>query len=1064
MKRQTQPSSFIIIGLASACMVMAGGAAASLPEPMAWFAMNEVSEAGAVIDTSGNGHDLTLGANVQIVDAGRYGRALKFSGTPADWARFTCPSVTNTTIAFWINRDAQDSSITNASGTELNTIPYLVNTGYSGFGINYAKDAVGVSFINQANNPQSNFYAFDTVARSAWHHMAITVERAGTDTVSGFEILNCTSYLDGLFQKSIVWTNNAAMRTGTQTATIGNSGVGANRPTSGLMSDLRFYEQALTPAQVVQVASQGCGVGGPELIMHWPFDEMTENGDGTFATPEATGHGTAMTLGKNMTLADDGVIGKAVRFRGTNGLGGRVTSISRPIYEFTATCWVRRSSQAYLYDAQVDNPYPRLFDNFTSSGGGGYCIFDDFAGNGRGFSLMPAGSGTTMKARTTNALGDIDVWSHLAMVTRYVTEGANAGKGIVDFYVNGEPVYSYSTHDVFDLVPVAADRQFWFGNSSSGYDANRYFCGELDDFRIYDGALSSNEVKRIYRGLAAISAGQDFTVTGASAVLAGTVGNQAEGGLRKGFAGATAWSLVSAPEGGNGTSVLQPEATVTAVTLPVAGEYVFRLTITDLGAATSDDVTVTRAAEDAANAAPTVSLAATAAVTLPAPLPLAATVSDDDRPAPAALRTRWTKKSGPGGVWFEPADAASTKAYFSDGGTYVLTCRADDGQAQTTSDVTVTVADAADGAALTNGLTRCWSLEGHALPFGTDAVTGTPLNTAPDYVTRVYVPGRLGNGIRCTGAHLSYFDTGLVLAETKDPNMTKNWWPLERYQTISAWIKIDASDTNEVLGANILMMPMTLGIRYDEKGTSSQAGGFCIHQQGSTTVDGGSIGWAQYFYPAPAVNPADRWMHICAVVDRRNGTDMEMWYDGVKQTRLNSGSCPGRMSGNPILLGGHSKADGNDYNGSWTNSVSGGFYSRTFPGVIDEVRIWTRKLSEGEIRYLAANPVIAPNRAPAVDVPEVPSRAVEKRVTAVTAVAFDDALPSGGTLTYAWRVLSDNAADAAFGDATARETTFIARVVGTYLVQLAVSDGERTAYSRPCTVNVTAAGTVFSLR
>ena len=449
---------------------------------------------------------------------------------------------------------------------------------------------------------------------------------------------------------------------------------------------------------------------------------------------------------------------------------------------------------------------------------------------------------------------------------------------------------------------------------------------------------------------------------------------------------------------------------------------------------------------------------------MPAPLALEATISDDGRPAPASLRTRWTKTSGPGGVWFEPANDSATKAYFSVGGTYVLTCCASDGQAQTTSDVTVTVADAADGAALTNGLTRYWALEGHARPFGTDAVTATPFLTGPDYVTSVYVPGRLGNGIRCYGAHLCYFNTGSVLEETKDPEMTKNWWPLEQYQTVSAWLKIDSADTNEVLGANILMMPMTLGIRYNETGTSSQTGGFCIHQQGSTTVDGGSIGWKQYFYPAPAVSPADRWMHICAVIDRRYGIDMEMWYDGVKQTRLNSGSCPGRMSGQTILLGGHNRNDGNDYNGCWTNSVSGGFYSRTFPGVIDEVRIWTRKLSEGEIRYLAANPVIDPNRAPAIDVPDLPARTVEKRVTLFKAVAFDDALPSGGALTYAWSVLSDNASDAVFGDASARETTFTARVAGAYIVQLAVSDGERTSCSQPCYVEVTVAGTIIRLR
>ncbi len=96
----------------------------------------------------------------------------------------------------------------------------------------------------------------------------------------------------------------------------------------------------------------------------------------------------------------------------------------------------------------------------------------------------------------------------------------------------------------------------------------------------------------------------------------------------------------------------------------------------------SDDVTVTRVVEDTANTAPTVSLAAMAVVTLPAPLELTATVSDD-----AGRHQRRSARAGPksgsGGVWFEPADAVSTKAYFSVGGTYVLTCCADDGQAQT---------------------------------------------------------------------------------------------------------------------------------------------------------------------------------------------------------------------------------------------------------------------------------------------------------------------------------------------------------------------------------------------
>ena len=80
------------------------------------------------------------------------------------------------------------------------------------------------------------------------------------------------------------------------------------------------------------------------------------------------------------------------------------------------------------------------------------------------------------------------------------------------------------------------------------------------------------------------------------------------------------------------------------------------------------------------------------------------------------------------------------------------------------------------------------------------------------------------------------------------------------------------------------------------------------------------------------------------------------------------------------------------------------------------------------------------------------------------AAAFDDGEPTGGTLTDEWSLLSGDATAASFGDATARETTFTATTIGTYVLQLAVSDGERTSYSAPLTVEVVAAGAVIVIR
>jgi hypothetical protein len=269
----------------------------------------------------------------------------------------------------------------------------------------------------------------------------------------------------------------------------------------------------------------------------------------------------------------------------------------------------------------------------------------------------------------------------------------------------------------------------------------------------------------------------------------------------------------------------------------------------------------------------------------------------------------------------------------------------------------------------------------------------------------------------------------------------------------------------------------TFGLRYSEKYQPSHTpntGGFTLFQQGRSGTDtSGGIGFAMVHYPVPNPSPVGRWMHICGIIARNvpDSSKWEMWYDGVKQTAsATHGNTRGRTNTNTIKIGGmnytSSTAGTGDYNANWSvDGTTANFYSRTFPGIVDEVRMWKRKLTPGEIRYLAANPVIAPNRAPAIDgfASEKMTVATKKSKAVATAV-FDDVEPAGGELTYKWSVLSGDTAAASFGDATARETTFTATALGTYVLQLAVSDGERTSYSAPLTVEVVAAGTIVMIK
>ena len=99
------------------------------------------------------------------------------------------------------------------------------------------------------------------------------------------------------------------------------------------------------------------------------------------------------------------------------------------------------------------------------------------------------------------------------MVTRYITEGADAGKGIIDFYVNG----SRSIHTISRLCSIWCQcRQVGYSGlamQTAGTMATVISVASLTIFASTMARYRPTRLERISRGLAAISAGSDFTVT-----------------------------------------------------------------------------------------------------------------------------------------------------------------------------------------------------------------------------------------------------------------------------------------------------------------------------------------------------------------------------------------------------------------------------------------------------------------------------------------------------------------------------------------------------------------------
>mgnify|MGYP004456352541 CR=1 FL=1 len=517
----------------------------------------------------------------------------------------------------------------------------------------------------------------------------------------------------------------------------------------------------------------------------------------------------------------------------------------------------------------------------------------------------------------------------------------------------------------------------------------------MSDFRLYAGAMDADEVVALYRGAATVDAGADAVVSGARAVLKGAVGANRGGPGACGYAGAVAWSLVSAPEGGAAVEFLRPNNPVTEVTLPVEGAYVFRLTTTGFqGATQTDTVTITRDdATGTASEAPSVDVAA-----VTAEVALRASVVD-------GLIRHWT------------ANGLARREEVS-------------------GRLTMHTVD--------------WSLVGL-----TDGVTGSAFQSRPNVAFGGVLPTDL-----TSGEEQGVYGSGYA--------------PANEWLTISAWIRPEADYPDDWFAGVVAHLPSTLSVCYGQWWSPSTATdvlpGFCIQQTGIL----GHQAYLNYDLPSGTAMASlcGKWSHVVALVNRHDTSQSSFYLNGENLTentaRRSCGNyptytadkgaavnfsgqpCGGRWNAKTVtLLNTESENSGtNNTIYGVQHAETGVRRSRHFPGAVDEIRFYNRKLTEAEIAFLHDHPDVSANAAPVVGKAQMATTLVKKRATACAAVAADD---GNGTaaLTYAWRVVRGDATQAVFADPQAAETTVTVNAKGRYAFLLRVSDGERTTDGEP---------------
>ena len=274
----------------------------------------------------------------------------------------------------------------------------------------------------------------------------------------------------------------------------------------GKIDDVRMYSRALTPQEIQRLyrigatlklgASRSNDTLGHDLVGYWTFDgKDTLQSSQNTRVLDMSGQGNTGKL-VNMSTTSARVVGKLGQALNFDGVDDYV-SISDPgtgsVYDFGSGSTI--SISAWI---NPDQTYPIGSVNFGEIATKGlsdnvnfrFQISDATPSFPKRPSLWFTSATNVYHGITSTS--DVIVpraWQHVAIVFTYGTGGT--------FYYNGSSVGSQTLFGTPTSIPQQTNNPIQIGAVS---DASIYamFKGQIDDVRMYNRALTPDEIKRLY--------------------------------------------------------------------------------------------------------------------------------------------------------------------------------------------------------------------------------------------------------------------------------------------------------------------------------------------------------------------------------------------------------------------------------------------------------------------------------------------------------------------------------------------------------------------------------------
>jgi hypothetical protein len=433
-------------------------------------------------DISGNGNTGTLtGAGWK---AGKYGTALEVNAS-TNRAVVTDTNALDITTAYTVETWVKFNEVSARHHT-------LIDKGSGGTdGWRLLAESTGAIYLQIKNSSSwytgattgSGYYVADT-----WYHISYT-----WDGTTAYLYINGAQVDSSAIAQNNLVANGADLVLGNW-GTSGNDGNAHN----GLLDNTKIYDYARTPAQVAYDYNGGLPVA------HWRFDECQgstandSSSNGNSGTINEPGAGTNTSIGTCSGSAGemwaDGESGKfnsSLEFDGTDDYVDASNDSSLNFSKtspFSISTWIK-------YNGSKIGENHIISRHSLSGTQGGYVLLYNQSAQQIAFDLIND-SGNQYYSNYAYTL-DTN-WHHLTGVY----DGSGNRNGI-KLYIDGNLVSTGSNLAIAGDITLSSSLHI----GKAAYSSSQYFGGQIDDARIYNYALSANQVKNVMNGNASVQFG-----------------------------------------------------------------------------------------------------------------------------------------------------------------------------------------------------------------------------------------------------------------------------------------------------------------------------------------------------------------------------------------------------------------------------------------------------------------------------------------------------------------------------------------------------------------------------